>query len=482
MTTATSSAWIADTPDGVVIAREHDGELLVDRPARHRFRDPTPLRLHNGRPVVDGTALYPIAGLPSIMEGASGWYAGGGRRILLTQLAEAYFGEPMILLLESGRIQRAYGLDETRLLADDGTMIFLGAGRVQLLAEGGSLTLHRLYDEERVSFPAELASGRAQLGGTLVRPRTPGPHPAAVVLHGAAFGQRDSCRLQAGPLLDAGLAVLIYDKPGHGQSTGPTDPSIYDQADVADAGLSLLAAHPDIDPGRIGLAGFSNGMWSAPLAGARRGDVAFVVGLGSPGVSMAESEVHRRTKLLREAGVGASSVEAAGEAWRRIFHLVGTGPDADTTTALAAALSQLELAEDLDRYQVPEFARRNPMLSPIPPLIPAADLAATVTAEVDPQLTYDPTADYARLTCPVLLQYGAEDTSVPVVESVRAISSARPVTVIVYPGLEHMLNEIPTDVVGLTGEEAMYQFHDFHFGPTVFADLIGWLRANVVTR
>ena len=444
--------------------------------------------------------LYPVAGVPSTMVDVAGWYAGGGRRVLLTQLAEGFFGEPMILLGEAGRIQRAYGFDDVRLLADDGTLVFIAPGHLRLATPAGTVTLTREYHEERVRFSTQAA----QLTGTLVRPTTPGPHPAAVVLHGAAFGQRDSCRLQAEALLAAGVAVLIYDKPGHGDSTGPAEPSIFDQADAAVAGLAVLRDRPGIDPDRVGLAGFSNGMWSAPMAAARLGDVAFIVGLGSPGVSMAASEVHRRSKALRDAGVGPATVAVAAQAWRLIFALAsgasdsgasdsgasdsgasGSGAsDSSVTAELEVALRALEKADDLSRYEVPEFARHNPMLSPIPPLVAATELVAMLTAEPDPQLAYDPVADYARLTCPVLLQYGSEDTSVPVAESVRAIGSsgATRVTTIVYPGLEHMANVVPTDIVGLAGEEAMYQFHDFHFGATVFADLTAWLRQNVVER
>jgi pimeloyl-ACP methyl ester carboxylesterase len=42
----------------------------------------------------------------------------------------------------------------------------------------------------------------------------------------------------------------------------------------------------------------------------------------------------------------------------------------------------------------------------------------------DPELDYDPAADYQRIHCPVLLQYGANDLNVPVPESENRIRSA----------------------------------------------------------
>ena len=140
-------------------------------------------------------------------------------------------------------------------------------------------------------------------------PDTAGPHPAAVIVHGAAGGQRDFCRLLIAPLLDAGVAALIYDKAGHGRSGGES-PSIFDQAIAAQAGHNLLGTMPGIDVRRRGLLGLSNGMWAVPMAAACCPDVAFIAGIGAPGVSMGDSEVHRRTKLLRDAGVSAGTVAA----------------------------------------------------------------------------------------------------------------------------------------------------------------------------
>jgi pimeloyl-ACP methyl ester carboxylesterase len=414
--------------------------------------------------------------LPADLADRTGWYAGGGRRLLLTQIPEAYFGEPMILVEEGGAIGRAYPFDDGTLVTDDGELLHLTEdGGVE--SAHGALT--RCYHEESVDFTA----GDTQLSATVILPQpvADGPFPAAVIVHGAAGGQRDFCRLQAGPLLDAGLAVLIYDKPGHGRSGG-TQPSIFDQGAAVEAAFDKLRSHPGIDAARVGLAGLSNGMWAVPMVAARRGEVAFVAGLGSPGVSMAESEVHRRTKILREAGAGPATLAAVAEAWRCIFATVANGQSTVVTERLGRALDVVAAATDLTGYETPEYVRQNPMLSPIPPQMTVDELVAMTGGEREPELAYEPALDYARVRCPVLLQYGADDTSVPVPESVAAIEQAvtdpGQLSVRIYPGLEHMLNIVPT-LAGLGAEEAMYQFHEFRFGPTVWTDLIAWLRATL---
>jgi pimeloyl-ACP methyl ester carboxylesterase len=451
---------------------------MVDRPATGRFREPGDLEVVDGIVRLDGTALQPVVGLPPTLDAMTGWYDGDGRRVLLAQFPEPYFGEPMVLLGDGLDVRRFYPVSETELIAEDGTEMLLAADRITLTSDAGTSTLTRTerYREQQVTFTA----GGTRLAGTLITPAGAGPHPAAVVVHPAAGGQRDFCRLWITPLLEAGVAALIYDKAGCGRSDGEP-PSIFDQADAAQAGLDLLATLPDIDVHRVGLVGFSNGMWSVPMVAARRPEVAFIAGIGAPGVSMGGSEVHRRTKVLRDAGVSAETVSHVAAAWQCIFSIVGAGTASpELSNDLSAALRSIELADDLNRYEVPEYVRANPMLSPVPPLMPVADLISFLVAERDPQIGYDPAVDHGQSRCPIFLQYGAHDTSVPVQTSVDRIRAAVPdATILVYPELEHMLSELPVDVVGLTEETAMYGFHRFRFGPTVADDLTAWLRANV---
>jgi dienelactone hydrolase len=228
----------------------------------------------------------------------------------------------MCLAAEGDTVTRAYPVGSKQLVREDGTRIELagdpGQRRILLRTEAhGAAVLPRSdrHVEREVSF----AAGGVTLSGTLIVPAGPGSHPAAVVVHGAAGGQRDLCRLLAEPLLEAGVAALIYDKRGHGRSGGRAEPTIFDQACAVRAGLDALARTPGIDPARIGLLGFSNGMWAVPMAAARPALVSFVVGVGSPGVTMADSEVHRRTTVLRDAGVGEQACDAVAAAWRRIF-------------------------------------------------------------------------------------------------------------------------------------------------------------------
>lgn len=398
-----------------------------------------------------------------------GWYDAPSGPLLLTQVPEAYFGEPMILLSTGDRVQRLHAVDSTRLRSDDGDPLDLGR-----------LSRSSRYVERQARFVAR----GVELAGTIITPATPGPHPAVVFVHGAAGGQRDFNRLFAEPFLSAGVAVLIYDKAGHGMSEG-TEPTIFDQRDAASAALDLLARQPDLDVGRLGLAGVSNGMWAVPMVAGARPDVAFVVGIGSPGVSMAESEEHRRVKALRDAGVEEPTLAAVARAWRHIFAIAARGSaDVESVAELTDAVAEVARSSDLSRYVVPDFAKENPMLSPIPPQLPVDELVRMLAGDPSPELVHDPVPDYLQVDCPVFLQYGADDTSVPVPVSVERIRQAlqqreTPHLIRVYPELEHLLNVVPPDVPGASREAVMYSFRDFQFGAGVRHEMTQWLTATL---
>lgn len=120
------------------------------------------------------------------------------------------------------------------------------------------------------------------------------------------------------------------------------------------------------------------------------------------------------------------------------------------------------------------------MLSPIPPPLPVGDLVEMLAGDPDPELPHDPTQDYLDVGCPVFLQYGQDDTSVPVTASVERIGAALtaagvPHTLLVYPELEHLLNVVPADVPPASREADMYSFRDFSFGAGVRRELTDWL-------
>ncbi|MGI8983167.1 MAG: sigma factor [Acidimicrobiales bacterium] len=135
------------------------------------------------------------------------------------------------------------------------------------------------------------ASGKVSLAGTLFVPFGAGPHPAVVLAHGSGPRDRQSLLLMADLFARNGIAALAYDKRGSGGSTGSYREIGADFRSLAEdvvAGVGHLRGRGDIDAGRVGVWGVSEGGYVVALAAASP-EVAFVVGVSAPGVSARRS-------------------------------------------------------------------------------------------------------------------------------------------------------------------------------------------------
>ena len=181
---------------------------------------------------------------------------------------------------------------------------------------------------DRVDLVTE--SGRA---ARLVRPRgARGTIPGAVLVAGAGRTTRDDLAEEAEALARGGVAVLTYDKTDEGYGALRRDYAGL----AADALLALrtLARQPGVDPGRLGLVGWSEGGWVAPLAAAQDpGLVAFTVLVSAPMVSPLEQAswvVDRRLRVVPgPLRAGAAALLVTGRSF-------APGLDTDVRPELAA--------------------------------------------------------------------------------------------------------------------------------------------------
>ena len=108
-------------------------------------------------------------------------------------------------------------------------------------------------------------SGEFKLVGDLRTPAGTGPFPVVLFVHGDAQGANRTMFGMYLPIMErmlrAGYAVFSWDNPGAGESTGTTDRQqiTQQQAQIVMDAIEVMKAHPDIDPGRIGLWGVSHG-------------------------------------------------------------------------------------------------------------------------------------------------------------------------------------------------------------------------------
>lgn len=161
------------------------------------------------------------------------------------------------------------------------------------------------YTAEDVTF--ENTRDGVTLAATLTLPRTPGTHPAVILISGSGAQDRDETLMEHKPFLvladylsRRGIAVLRYDDRGFGQSTGDFSVATpEDFARDASAAVDFLKRHSRIDAANIELVGHSEGGLVAPLVAADRDDVAFIVLMAGPGVDGATTLSSQSAAMAR---------------------------------------------------------------------------------------------------------------------------------------------------------------------------------------
>ena len=246
------------------------------------------------RKVVDESAFN--------LGSTTGWYEleGGSQRLLT-------FGA------ESGVVLYGFGaaradLDRTVLTPESSTRFTAPDGFLEFsLDDDGAIVAGTLSDADgtRTLTPVTgpyatrevfFDSGNLRLAGLLFLPNGDGPHPGTVFIHGSGASNRDQFWYLsvADHLARQGIAVLLPDKRGTGKSEGQWHDASFDEiAADAIAAFELLRQTPAIDPDRVGLVGFSQGGWVAPLAAVQTPDAAFLA-------TVSASAVTPRMQLLYE--------------------------------------------------------------------------------------------------------------------------------------------------------------------------------------
>lgn len=410
---------------------------------------------------------------------------GDGRRISMHVNADEWVGTPVMFYSEGNRFVRLYPdafgnliseLAECFVLAPDGG----GIVRLTPLVEVGghqSLTVTRSsrWSEEMVSVQA--SGGR--LAGSLMRPAGPGPHAAIVLIHGAAGGLRDKYRAFAEHYVAAGMAALIYDRRGWGESCGHRDPTWEEKADDAAAWIDWLAAHPATDSSRLGVWGFSNGSWVAPMVAVRRPEVAFVAVIGASGTTPIETEIHRRMFDLREQGVSDDQVAEIEQLWRIIYELLLTREvNPSSRVRYDELVDRMRNSEELRGLTVQEYAIQEPFLGALPPYRRYQEIVDDMpNRAVGASWLNDPADSYARMTIPVLYMVGENDSNLPAMMSANRVSQAlqragnEQATVLLFPNTGHAMNLCHPSPVGMSDEEAGYRLHGHRFAGG-FVDIV----------
>jgi uncharacterized protein len=255
---------------------------------------------------------------------------------------------------------------------------------------------------------------------TLVASYSPAGETAIVALHAAGEGTREGLLYEHlhEVLPPTGVGVVTFDRRGEGESTGDATRGRF-RLQAEDA----LAVAEAIDVDRVGLWGYSQGGWVAPIAATMSDRVRFLVLVASIGVTPREQMMYANAEQLRLAGYNEAVVERALDLRRRFEDWVrGIGREREEELR-----ADLRAALDEDWFG----------LLFLPPVLLDEEGCALWIEEMD----FDPRAVFAQVRVPTLAFYGEADSWAPIPPSVEAWRAARgdDVEIVVISEAEHEL-------------------------------------------
>jgi len=337
-------------------------------------------------------------------------------------------------------------------------------------------TSSRPWIEEEVTF----TFGPNELYGVLTLPTSEGPYPAIVIVSGSvnpSTGARDGVSAQyhidhARKMVLNGFAVLRYDPPGVGQSTGERGfESLDSRTEEAVAALQYLQSRPEIRPDRVGLWADSQGAWVIAMAAAAfPQDVAFIISVSGSGVSVAEQQVYSIEAQSKAAGMSEEDITRAVLFGRMLIdwqlsspiyrqantadaQALGDGPwtgfmalvyEPGDITPAEGLRQGIEILKSIQDEPWAKFLYLKqvyiPQLESIPP-----EQVAALKAIAGQTLLNDPKEYLTRVHCPVLAFFGEADLLQPtdrsaaLYEQYLTEAGNENFKIVVIPGVGHAI-------------------------------------------
>ncbi|HET6409606.1 MAG TPA: alpha/beta fold hydrolase [Chthoniobacteraceae bacterium] len=168
------------------------------------------------------------------------------------------------------------------------------------------------FEEHRVEFH----NHDVKLAGSLLLPRSEVPVPAVVFVHGAGRQTREPYREAGEYFASQGIAALIYDKRGNGESGGRYESRrpYTNLANDALAAIAFLKQRPEIASSQIGIWGLSQGTEISASAASRSEDIKFIIAVGGSVTDARAAMFYYRDNLFRKYGLSDKLRDVAEKA------------------------------------------------------------------------------------------------------------------------------------------------------------------------
>lgn len=303
------------------------------------------------------------------------------------------------------------------------------------------------YVSEEVSF----VNGKEniRLAGTFTFPKEKAPLATVVLISGSGSQNRDEELMGHKPFLVLadhltrnGIAVLRFDDRGSFASEGNFAAATSNEfATDVEAAVAYLKTREEVNKGKIGLIGHSEGGLIAPMVAARNKDVNFIVLMAGPGIRGSEILLRQQTLIGRANGVKEEDLKATVDLNTAIFKMVNEITNTDTlktkiTNYLREQSKTVAALATTDTKKIEEMKEMQ--------------LAQLMSPWMLNFIRYNPSPVLEKVKCPVLAISGSKDLQVPSIVNLNAIETAlnkaknKNFVIKELAGLNHLFQECKT--------------------------------------
>ena len=312
------------------------------------------------------------------------------------------------------------------------------------------------YTEEEVSF--KNGSGDVVLAGTLTFPHGATNAPAVILIAGSGRNDRNGTGMGHFLLLSDfltrnGFVVLRSDKRGVGKSSGNyTEATTLDFASDISSAIDYLKSRSEVDPGRIGLIGHSEGTLIAPIVASQRKDVAWMILLGAVGMKGDELLLSQIRAMSVATGKSPEIIDSIVNLNRSYYEIICRR---STKEEAMEALKQVN------------------------PSITDKESNQLLKPWVRYYITTDPSVYLRKVKCPVLVASGSKDLqcvadeNLPLIEKALKAGRNKDYKVEKIPGINHLLQTCSS------GSPLEYDQIPEIISPSLLDHLLNWLTDRV---
>jgi hypothetical protein len=329
------------------------------------------------------------------------------------------------------------------------------------------LFLFAIMCKSEVSFPFVyqklfFSVNDFKISGTILLPDTLKSHPLIIYVWGSGQTNMDVHIKKSTILkkfLEDNFAVLIYDKPGSGLSTGTLDPEklFYQRTTILQKAIETVKKNNYIDTNRIGLYGSSQAAYIIAKILESSEDISFIASWSCPMQNSIDQSAYQIEQFLICAGKSLEFAEKTKSTYKK-----------------------RNLAENYENYY--QYAL---ILNNIPEIRDDLGWGEIISREdydtlgISSEMLFDPSNIIAYIDIPFLAIYGENDKNINIRQAISFLKSKQNemITVKIIKNADHNM------IVGGTGciqeqIEGYKSLENPHVSEDFYSVIINWLKDN----